>query len=71
MIIQKTVNEIIIRLPISINIEDLQELTDYLRYLEISSKKRTSQNEVDLLVKEVKKGRWLKTRDQLLNEGSC
>jgi hypothetical protein len=71
MIIQKTANEIIIRLPRSINIEDLQEITDYLRYLEISSKKQTSQNEVDLLVNEVKSGRWLKTREQLLNEGGC
>lgn len=71
MIIQKTANEIIIRLPASINIEDLQEITDYLRYLEISTKKQTSQNEVDLLVKEVKNGRWFKTRNQLLNEGNC
>jgi hypothetical protein len=67
MIIERTKNEIIFRLPGDIKIDELQELTDWFRYLEVTRKSKATQTEVDLLVKEIKKGRWAR-RKQLLNK---
>jgi hypothetical protein len=66
MIIERTSNEVIIRLPGNINIADLQEMANYIRYKELTSKSKVTQKQVDELVKEVKKGRWAKTRKQLI-----
>jgi len=65
MIIERTKNEIIFRLPFNINVDDLQDLTDLFEYKEITAKSKASQKKVDLLVKEIKKGRWEKTKQQL------
>lgn len=47
----------VIRLPDTINTENLQELIDYLCYEEATSKSRAKQADVDALVNEVK-GDW-------------
>lgn len=66
MIIERTKNEVIIRLPASINIADLQEIANYMRYKELTQKSKVSQKQVDSLAKEAKKGRWEKSRKRLL-----
>jgi len=66
MIIERTNNEVIIRLPGDIDIEDLQDLTDWLRYKEIARKAKVTQKDADLLVKQVKNGRWARTKAGLL-----
>ncbi len=65
MIIERTEDEIIIRLAPTIDEENLQDLANYGRYLELTSKSKVSQQQVDDLVKEVKKGRWGKTKSKL------
>ncbi len=65
MTIERTNNEIIFRLPNNINLDDLQDFADYFQYRTIANKSKASQTEVDNLVKEIKKGRWDKTRKQL------
>jgi hypothetical protein len=65
MIIERTKNEIIFRLPYNVNVDDLQDLTDLLEYNEITKKSKATQKDVDILVKELKKGRWQKTKQQL------
>ncbi len=65
MIIERTADEVIIRLSSTINDENLQDLANYGRYLELTSKFKVSQQQVDDLVKEVKKGRWAKTESKL------
>lgn len=62
MTIERTNNEIIFRLPNNINLDDLQDFADYFQYRTIANKSKASQTEVDNLVKEIKKGRWDKTR---------
>jgi len=57
MTIERTNEEIIIRLPSSTNIADVQKLLDYLRFREITSKSKASQKDIDKLVLEVKKRR--------------
>ncbi len=65
MKIERTKNEIIFRLPYTIDMDDLQDLTDLFEYKEITKKSLANQNDVDSLVKEIKKGRWEKTKQKL------
>lgn len=65
MIIERTNNEIIFRLPGDINLDDLQDMADFFEYLEIARKSKAKQNDVDTLVKSIKKGRWEKTRKKI------
>lgn len=65
MIIERTPNEIIFRFPKSMNLDDLQDLTDLFEYKELTKKSKTSQKEADDLVKTIKKGRWERTKQQL------
>ncbi|MEI8203049.1 MAG: hypothetical protein WCH34_08570 [Bacteroidota bacterium] len=66
MIIERTKSEIIFRLPYDLNVDDLQDLTNLFEYKEITKKSKASQKDVDMLVKEIKKGRWEKTKQQLV-----
>ncbi|MEI6142888.1 MAG: hypothetical protein WCP85_26665 [Mariniphaga sp.] len=66
MIIERTLDEVIIRLPATINITDLQEMVNYLRYSELTQKSKVTAKQVDSLVKEVKNGRWERSRKRLI-----
>ncbi len=65
MIIESTKDEVIFRLPKNTNLDDLQDFADYFQYRTIAKKSKATQTEVDNLVKEIKKGRWGKTKKQL------
>ncbi|MBA4298565.1 hypothetical protein SAMN03080617_00684 [Algoriphagus alkaliphilus] len=65
MKIERTKKEVIIRIPASVNVDDMQDLTDLLRYKEISSKSQATQEDVDHLVSDIKRGRWEKTKNKL------
>ncbi len=58
MVIERTKKEIIIRLPTFVDTTGLQNLVDYLTYKEATSKSTVNQNDIDSLVKDVKKGCW-------------
>jgi len=62
MIIERTSKEIIFRLPRKTSIDDLQDLTDFFEFTESTRNFNVEQNEVDDLVKTIKKGRWNKTK---------
>ena len=62
MLIERTTNEVIIRLPSYVDTEGLQKLVDYLSYKEATAKSKAKQSDVDKLAKEVKKGWWTKNR---------
>ena len=65
MIIERTPDEVVFRLPLSTKLEDLQEIADLFAFKEISRKSKASQKDVDELVKKVKKGRWTKTKRKI------
>ena len=65
MIIERTNKEIVFRLSADINIDDLQDITDFFEYTEIAKKSNAKQKDVDDLVKLVKKGRWQKTKAKI------
>ncbi len=56
MIVERTPDEIIIKIPSHVDIEGLQEILDYLEYKEATSKSLAQQKDVDNLVQKVKKG---------------
>lgn len=62
MIIERTTDEIIFRLPNDTSLDELQDLTDFFRYKELTKKSRAKQKDVDELVKTIKKGRWERTK---------
>ncbi|MBM3436008.1 MAG: hypothetical protein FJY07_07330 [Bacteroidetes bacterium] len=67
MVIERTKEEVIIRLPANVDTGDLQALLNYLRYMEITSGSKASQKDVDDLIRAVKKGRWSKNRNKLIS----
>lgn len=66
MLIERTNNEVIIRLSATVDTEGLQRLVDFLVYREATSRSKAKQEDVDRLAKEVKKGWWAKNRDGLI-----
>lgn len=66
MLIERTNEEVIIRLPASVDTIELQRLIDYLTYKEITANSQATQEQVDKLAKEVKKGWWNANRTRLI-----
>lgn len=60
MVIERTEDEVIIRLPAYVNTDGLQQLINLLTYKEATAKSEATQEAVDELAKEVKKGWWAK-----------
>jgi thioredoxin-related protein len=66
MVIERTKDEVIIRLPSYVNTEGLQKLIDYLSYKEATAKSKATQEDIDKLAKEVKKARWAKNSSKFI-----
>ena len=66
MLIERTKDEVIIRLPSYVDTEGVQRLVDYLSYKEATSKSKAKQADVDKLAKGVKKGWWQKNRSRFI-----
>ncbi|HKL33629.1 MAG TPA: hypothetical protein VJ919_13905 [Tangfeifania sp.] len=66
MIIERTNNEILIRIPNSVDIDDAQRIIDYIRYQEITSKSKASQKEADNLAAEANENWWKENKDSFL-----
>ena len=70
MLIERTNDEIIIRLPSYVDTEGVQRLVDYLNYKEAVSKSKAKQSDVDKLAKQIKKGWWEKNKKRLIKSDS-
>ncbi len=66
MIIERTKDEVIFRLPANFNIDELQEIKNWLEYLYATRNSKATQDEVNNLVKDIKKGRWNRRKAELL-----
>lgn len=66
MLIERTNREVIIRLPASVDTMGLQRLVDYLTYKEATANSKATQDQVDKLARQVKKGWWKQNRKRLL-----
>ncbi|HEY4327205.1 MAG TPA: hypothetical protein VGN20_24680 [Mucilaginibacter sp.] len=58
MVIERTKDEVIIRLPADVDTEGLERLINLLYYKEATAKSEATQDDADELAKEVKKGWW-------------
>ncbi|MCE7058978.1 hypothetical protein [Dyadobacter sp. CY343] len=58
MVIERTDKEVIIRLPATVDIEDLQEFVHFARYKELTSKFRVDQEEVDDMASSINASWW-------------
>ena len=65
MIVERQNNEILVRISVKNLSSKIQQIIDYLRYEELTSKSTATQEDIDNLVKEVKKGRWERTKKKL------
>ena len=59
MTIERTNNEILIRISETIDIDDIQRTIDYIRYKELTSKSKARQSDVNELAETVNEN-WLK-----------
>jgi len=66
MIIERTNKEILIRIPNTVDVEGAQRIIDYIRYQEVTSKSKASQEDVDNLADEINKDWWDKNKDTFL-----
>lgn len=65
MIIERTSDEVVFRLPLSTKLKDLQQIADLFAFKEVSLKSKASKKDVHALVKKIKKGRWAKTKRKI------
>ena len=66
MLIERTSREVIIRLPASVDTIGLQRLVDYLTYKEATAESKATQEQVDKLARDVKKGWWKNNRKRFI-----
>ena len=66
MLVERTSKEVIIRLPASVDTEDLQDFLNYARYKELTANFKTDQNEVDKITNEINAKWWTKNRSKLI-----
>ncbi len=66
MLVERTNKEIIIRLPASVDTEDLQDFLNYARYKELTSNFKVEQKEVDKIADQVNLKWWSKNRKNLV-----
>lgn len=62
--IERTSQEIIIRLPLDLEIGDIQKMLDYLAFKHSIQQSEASKEEISQLATSVKKGWWEKNKDR-------
>ena len=66
MLVERTSKEVIIRLPVSVDTEDLQGFLNYARYKELTSGFQIDQKTVDKLADQINGSWWSKNRKRLI-----
>jgi len=62
MIVERTKDEILVRLPAYVDLSELQNMLDFLKYKELTANSSASQSDADELSKMVNKSMWSKTK---------
>ena len=65
MVIERNKKEVIIRLPASVDTDDLQVFLNYARYKELTSGFTVAQKEVDKLANKINSSWWAKNKKRL------
>ncbi|MEI6142152.1 MAG: hypothetical protein WCP85_22955 [Mariniphaga sp.] len=62
MILERTKNEILVRLPANVDLTELQNMLDFLQYKELTAESKAKQSDVDELSESVNKSIWNKVK---------
>ena len=68
MIIERTSNQIVIKVSPEVDSFGFQRIMDYLEYLEITSKSKATQEDADKLADELNENWWAKNRNRFKNQ---
>ena len=63
--IERTDNEFIIKLPLDVNPVDIQSVLEYFRFLDVVSRSKATEQDIEELSKEVKSGWSQEMKDRL------
>lgn len=64
MKVERLKDEIVLRLASSIDLSELQDMLDYLKYKELTANSNAKQEDVDKLAKAVNSTMWQKVKKQ-------
>jgi len=64
MRVERSNNEILVRLPSNVDLSELQDMLDYLEYRELTTNSRAKQKDADGLAEEVNATIWNKIKKQ-------
>ena len=67
MIIESKDDEIVIRISSEVNLKDIQRSLDFIRYKEIVSKSKGSQEDADALAKKINHDWWGENKTQYIS----
>jgi hypothetical protein len=70
MTIERGNKEILIRIPDTVDIREIQDLLNFIRYKELTSSFKIKQNAVDKIAAEVNSKWWKRNGKKILNESS-
>ena len=70
MIVQRNQKEIIVKVPASVDLKEIQDVLNFIRYQELTSTFSVTQNVVDALSSNINKTWWKKNGKKFMNEGS-
>lgn len=62
MILERTNDEILVRLPAYVDLSELQNMLDFLQYKELTAKSKAKQTDIEELSKTVNKSIWTKVK---------
>jgi hypothetical protein len=65
MIVERQDNEILVRFSASMKTSRIQRILNYLQYEELTAKSIATDEDVDELLIDVKKGRWNRAKEDL------
>ena len=65
MQVERENNEILVRFSAGKKASKIQAILDYLRYEELTSKSNGTDSDIDILMKDVKKGRFDKFKKEI------
>jgi len=66
MVIERTKNEVLFRLPATIDTESLQKIINYLKYKEAIKESKATEEEVNTLADESKKNWWKENKNRFI-----
>ena len=66
MLIERTDKEIVIRIPAFVNVDELQDFINYVRYKELSFDVNVPQEDIDKLASDFNKEWWENNREQFI-----